>query len=252
MMLVPDPRYASEAVKARLLAAFAQMKTRQIGPLVDVDGVGPEWSGELAQADRQALDDAALELLGVADPAEREQLRSALYDQITLLYREIRRGERTMQRHRTANTRRTRPTAQTLAREIWASLAAPPVWSTPASFVAPGAPSERVTLPQGRARLVQATLFRGAGLQIGETFLETGAVERAQYLKAFADLPGIDAADVPHDAAVCAAALAAWQAQRAEQQALFEAEAAARTVNAALQQSIVAELWRLTRTGGQA
>lgn len=62
MMLVPDPRGASPDVQARLLAAFAQMKARQTGALVDVDGSGAEPSGELATADRQALDDATLEL----------------------------------------------------------------------------------------------------------------------------------------------------------------------------------------------
>jgi len=71
MMLVPDPRNASESATTRLLAAFEQMKTRTIGALVDVDGHGLEPSGELAYGDRQELDDATLELLGVADPAIR-------------------------------------------------------------------------------------------------------------------------------------------------------------------------------------
>ena len=71
MMLVPDPRGASEAAKARLIAAFEEMKTREVGHLVEVDGTGDEPSGELARLDRQALDDATLELLGLTDAAAR-------------------------------------------------------------------------------------------------------------------------------------------------------------------------------------
>ncbi|MGB8644715.1 MAG: N-6 DNA methylase, partial [Anaerolineae bacterium] len=67
MMLVPDVRKADRESAKRLRKAFASMRRRDTGKLVDVDGSGDEWSGELAMADRQELDDAVLELLGIGD-----------------------------------------------------------------------------------------------------------------------------------------------------------------------------------------
>lgn len=39
---------------------------------------------ELRQQDRQDLDDAVLELIGVADPKERVELKQRLYEEVTL------------------------------------------------------------------------------------------------------------------------------------------------------------------------
>ncbi|BAZ28472.1 type I restriction-modification system methyltransferase subunit-like protein [Cylindrospermum sp. NIES-4074] len=248
---VPDPRYASDGVKSRLISAFEQMKMRQTGALIDVDGSGSELSGELALTDRQELDDATLELLGVTDADERTQLRSALYDQITRLYREIRRGERSMQRHRNNSVRRTRPTAKTLAGEIWDNLDAPPAWKTPADFLSHDEPCECIDLPPGKVKVVQQTLFRRAGVQAGATFLETGDLARAHYLKAHASAQLWGIVKVPIRPDACDPAIVMWREHMQAQNALFEAEAAARTVDAALQKRIVAELWKLRRTGGQ-
>lgn len=105
MMLVPEPRFASSSVRKRLVDAFSAMRQREALQVVDVDSTSTDWTGELALEDRQKLDDAVLELLGVSNKKERESLRAELYEEVTKLYRSIRVAEREMQRHRSANAR---------------------------------------------------------------------------------------------------------------------------------------------------
>jgi hypothetical protein len=59
MLPVPDVRHANDAVTGRLQDTLASVRRRGSLPLVDVDGIGDEWSGELAMMDRQELDDAS-------------------------------------------------------------------------------------------------------------------------------------------------------------------------------------------------
>jgi type I restriction-modification system DNA methylase subunit len=252
MMLVADPRGATESAKARVLAAFETMKTREIGALVDVDGSGPEYSGELAHADRQELDDATLELLGVQSAKERTRLRDALYQEITTLYREIRLGEREMQGHRSKNNRRAAPTAQTLAKEIWDSLAAPPTWKLPADFLEADEPTEVFDIEPGKAKIKDASLVEGAGVQIGNTFHETGDMKRAAYLEAHAKHQIWGKITVPVNPAASEVAIESWLGIVSSNTELFEAEARARTVDEKLQARIVSELWKLTRIGAAA
>lgn len=251
MMLVPDPRVASDDVKQRLLNAFERMKHHTIGHLVAVDETTPELSGELAFAERQALDDAILELIGIRDAEKRLAVRNALYEQITKLYRDIRGAERKMQEHRKKAANKSRPTSKTLAREIWASFDTAPVWAKPADFLDADEPRQVYSLPPGKAKLVQQTLFKGAGVQVGDTFLETGDDTRAAYIKSYASAQLWGEVEVPLSAEACDRALAKWKAHVEAQTALFEAEAAARTVDNGLQKRIVEELWKLTRNGGQ-
>jgi type I restriction-modification system DNA methylase subunit len=249
MMLVPDPRRASKAAQKRLLAAFETLSMREIGPMVEVDGDGSEWSGELANADRQALDDATLELLGVSDAGERERLRSALYAEITQLYRDIRRGEREMQGHRSRNARRASPTAQSLAREIWNSLETPPVMPSPLAFIPPDEPVEAIELAAGKAKLVKGSLFAGSGVQIGTAFYELDNEDRARYVKALSDAGYAGEVLVPQSGELCAVIKERWQGEVESLSSLFEAEAGARTVDEGLQKRIITELWRLTKSG---
>jgi len=61
---------------------------------------------ELDQAERIELDDATLELLGVADSEKRGELRNELYSQMSSLYGEIREVERKKQVERRMTARR--------------------------------------------------------------------------------------------------------------------------------------------------
>ncbi len=90
MMSVPNPREAKPQIRKKLTSAFNSMRKRKALPLVDVDSTDEEnWTGELALTDRQNLDDAVLELIGISDAEERKTLRDELYREITKLYRQI-------------------------------------------------------------------------------------------------------------------------------------------------------------------
>ena len=94
MLLVPTAEALSRAIRTRLLDAHAQMVDRGILGFVserrlrrksltergrEVELLTLSDEGELEQADRRALDDAVLEMLGVSARAERTRLLDALY-----------------------------------------------------------------------------------------------------------------------------------------------------------------------------
>lgn len=101
---VPDPRGIPEALAARLADALKSMCKRDIGHMVEESlkeahsyeramhiAAGPiTLPDELTQPDRRELDDAVLELLGVADAAERSAHIDRLYEAVTLHFRDIR------------------------------------------------------------------------------------------------------------------------------------------------------------------
>ena len=88
----------------RLADALQRMGKREVGRLVEeqlMDCHTPERAGRLAagplvlsnelqQPDRRDLDDAVLELLGVSDPTERDELIGRLYEATARHFREIR------------------------------------------------------------------------------------------------------------------------------------------------------------------
>jgi hypothetical protein len=244
MMLVPDPRQVTPAIRKRLEAALKSMRHRQALPMVDVDSTEPGWTGELALEDRQQLDDAVLELLGIADPQERLTLRAELYDEITKLYRQIRVAERKMQRHRSATARGGRPTPHSVAEEIWDTLEPLPTYKTPLDFVPAKARVEELVLPPGRARIVRQHLFQPDGVQIGETFLELGDPSRSQFIKEVADLEISGVVRVPVDPDMCQKALADYRAYVDRTTEEFATLAAEFTSDEALQDRVVHELWK--------
>lgn len=247
-MLVPDPRAATETAKERLVAAFEDMKTRPIHHLVNVDGHGLEPSGELAHGDRQELDDATLELLGVEDPAIRLALRTALYEEITTLYREIRRAEVSMQGHRNKALRRGAPTALTLAGEIWDSLEPKPTWKTPATFLDADEPTELFSISPGKTKILSSSLFEGVRVQIGDATHQVGDEARAAYLAAHARAQIWGEVEVPTNPQSATLALSSWTNWFAGVETQFENEARARTVDEKLAARIVSELWKRCRT----
>ena len=135
LMEVPDPRGASEGVRNRLLDAFRSMTRRDVGRLVEESlmachsyqralelAVRPlELSEELRQEDRQQLDDAVLELLGVEDSGERGELRDRLYRETASHFRAIRVTEIQKMEDRARGGQR-RFTATEQAADAWDAL----------------------------------------------------------------------------------------------------------------------------------
>jgi hypothetical protein len=108
MMLVPDPRAATPAARARVARAFEAMKGRKAmqflserrmremafesrGRASDLARLSDQ--SELDQADRHELDDAVLELLGVRAKAERREWLTNLYAYLELMFEQTRAKE---------------------------------------------------------------------------------------------------------------------------------------------------------------
>jgi hypothetical protein len=249
MMLVPDPRFASANVCRRIKSAFDSMRQRKALPLVDVDSTDTNWTGELAFSDRQKLDDAVLELLGVNNKQEREQLRSELYEEVTTLYRQIRAAEREMQRNRSMSARQGRATPQSIAAEIWDSLNTRPAYRTPLDFVPPRAGTEPINLPTGgRARIVKSSLFQPDGVQIGEDFFELGDPARCQFVKELNDLGITGSVRIPIQPTTCQLALNDHHAYVEQTTDEFTRLAATYIAEETIQERVVRELWRKTKT----
>ena len=136
LLEVPDPRGISGKLAKRLADALERMSQREVGRLVEEQlmdchtpdrarriGAGPlVLSDELHQRDRQDLDDAVLELLGVSDPQERADLVGRLYEATARHFRDIRVVEiEKMQQRAKSDSRRFN--VNDLAADIWDAAA---------------------------------------------------------------------------------------------------------------------------------
>lgn len=249
MMLVPDVSFASSEVQTKLKDAFDSMRKRKALPLIDVDSNDEEnWTGELALADRQALDDAVLELLGIADKAERRELQIELYREITKLYRQIRVAEKKMQKFRSATARKGKQTAHSIADEIWTELAPRPEFFTPLTFVPANAATETINLPLGKAKVVAKSLLHNDGVNIGENFISLGSVERSNFVKSLADLALHGETDIPVSTEICEKARRKYEIESDKLNELFYSEAATYVADENMQEKIVRELWKKLRS----
>lgn len=136
LLEVPDPRGISAGLAVRLADALERMSKREVGRLVEeqlMDCHTPErarriaagpivLADELHQRDRQDLDDAVFELLGVTDPQERADLVGRLYEATARHFRDIRvvEIEKMQQRAKSANRRFS---VYDLAADIWDAAA---------------------------------------------------------------------------------------------------------------------------------
>jgi methylase of polypeptide subunit release factors len=244
MMLVPNPAFVSADIAKRLRSALASMRKRKALPLVDVDGAGDEWSGELALADRQELDDAVLELLGITGSRERKALRAELYAEMTKLYREIRATEKKMQKFRAATARRGRPSPQSLADEIWETFNEKPAAKPLAEFVPANAKTESVLLPPGKAKPVIADMFNPNSLQFGKQFVPLGSPERVEYGLQLSEDGVSGQVRIPVDPTVCKRTLREYREYIERLSNVFTEAAAGYTADDQMRERIVRELWK--------
>ena len=132
LLEVPDPRGISANLVKRLADALERMSQREVGRLVEEQlmdchtpdrarriAAGPLMlSNELHQRDRQDLDDAVFELLGVTDSQERADLVARLYEATAHHFRDIRVVEiEKMQQRAKSNSQRF--SVHDLAADIW-------------------------------------------------------------------------------------------------------------------------------------
>jgi len=224
------------------------MRKRETKHLVDVDSTDEEnWTGELALADRQQLDDAVLELVGIADGAERKNLRDELYREITKLYRQIRVAEKKMQKFRSATASKGKQTAHGIAEEIWTELISQPKSFSPLDFVPKGAETETIDMPVGKGKIAAKSLLHDDGVNIGDYFIELGSVERSVFVKTLADLSLHGAIKIPLAPEICAAAMQKNAQEFERVNELFHTEAATFTADENMQEKVVKELWKNLR-----
>ena len=136
MMPMPDPSKASEEILSRLQESLDAMGGRQIQPfletafaecsnrkiadaMADAPVVLPP---ELLSADRQQLDDAVLELIGVSKSTERVKLRDQLYRELAMFYRQIRILELQAMENRRRAQKGKAASPREVAREIFEAL----------------------------------------------------------------------------------------------------------------------------------
>lgn len=134
MMPVPDWSQASRGVRDRLVAAFGQMRKRKVlgmlserrlrreallkkGDIGALDGL--DDTTEFDQADRQALDDAVLELIGVSDRAQRAEIRARLYGYLQDYFESARVKEELAIANKATAKRQSKLTPQTLANDVF-------------------------------------------------------------------------------------------------------------------------------------
>jgi hypothetical protein len=245
MMLVPDSRCATPEIAARLKSALEQLRSRQAMPLVNVDDIGPELSGELAMKDRQDLDDATLALLGISDASERKRLLDALYSEITHLFREIRKTERIMQKFRTKNAAKGKPTVGALVDEILESAPVenePLVWHTPFEYLSPEASCDVINVPLGKAKITSGGLL--PDVTVGKDTIAVNSLSQARWIKALSDAGLSGSLRVPRDEADVESALRAWEEGLAALDTRLITLAGEYTVEASMQKKVIAELKR--------
>ncbi len=175
LLEIPDPRNAPKAVAKKLRDAFERLCQRTTGGMVEevfMDCHSSErikklaenpvqLPNELKMADRRDLDLAVFELLGVANPGEREKLVDELYYETANHFRQIRIVEVQKQEQRAKSDAREIRTDE-LAADLWDSLPddeKQPLADWLAGQVADALP---VNIPEGDARLPDASDFLDA------------------------------------------------------------------------------------------
>ena len=137
MMRVPDPRKATKAQREHVAEAFRAMKDRAVlgflserrlrrmnytakGKEAELAKLSDE--SELTQADRRALDDAVLQMLGVKSEKERARLLDELYEYLAEFFEWTRqKEEQAIQNKKKAKKGKT-ATPQAVARDIFSEV----------------------------------------------------------------------------------------------------------------------------------
>jgi methylase of polypeptide subunit release factors len=208
MLMVPTTADMTSGLRRRLLEAHDRMTAREIkgflserrlrrkslverGRADRLDDYPDET--ELDQPDRQALDDAALELLGIADKAERRAVRDRLYDHLRSYFeaKRLQEEEAIDNKRRTAAARTLGP-AQ-VAADVIAEIERdhPALRRTYLDLVRGSAEGDGIRIPaRGEPRLVDDLVTKGVrfGDGRGADLVATSGREQASLVMAIADV----------------------------------------------------------------
>jgi type I restriction-modification system DNA methylase subunit len=260
MMPVPDWRKADKQVLKRLEDTLDEITGRQIQPFLEtafaecksykeaeaVKNAVVDFPGELQSADRQKLDDAVLELIGIRNPEERARVRERLYREIALFYRQVRLMElQAIENKKRAKKGRTASPGE-VAQEIFVSLDRAQLRRFPDHFLPEGEPLDTVELPAGKARLYDTDDFYDINaVAVGKIKFALRHRAQAELAKLHVDLDVVGFVKLPVSAEACQKMQRDWQRYAADMQATFQALAVERTDDEDRQEAIIGELNRL-------
>lgn len=242
MMLVPSIEDVTPEIASKVKVSLGMIRKRPAKPLIE----------EFELDDRQKLDDATLELLGIADAEERGNLRQELYSQIETLYREIREVELKKQVERRETARRDNASPRTIAEEIWEEFDKSAIRVFPAEFLPDSEPVETVPLPAGKPKVLDDLFHKGA-VQINGTVLTLDSKPRAEFAAKIAELGHYGPVPIPKTDRACKKALENYRQYEAQMESKFKELAEERSADSDIQSRIVRELRKLvyafTRAG---
>jgi hypothetical protein len=237
--LIPDPRLASGDIKTRIVKGFERLLRRPYPS-------GQWLSDQFTWPERCDLDSAVLELIGFIDPNVRSETQKELYGAIERIYRARRDVELKAQRNRGERGRKGRPTARSLAEELWLRLPKNDYRPFPEGFIEPGTETELIQLDGkvvvGTHLMTHGSLIAQGCVRIGNKIIDLGADSRAVLLGRAAQTLAGEAVAVPVDQESCARILADHDAYIESQRALLREKAADITADENLQREIVENL----------
>ncbi|MEI8079195.1 MAG: Eco57I restriction-modification methylase domain-containing protein, partial [bacterium] len=259
LLEIPDPRGISPELAGRLAAALERMSARKITGLVEerlmlcrdpeqmreILKNAPELPTELRQDDRHDLDDAVLELLGVATAKERKKLLAELYAETTLYFRRQRVMEIQGMCNRAKAGRRGLEPAD-LAATLWDALRAvkedlePVVGWLGRNFSA----RQTMHIPEGHATALGADDLFGANAVVfkttaGSRQLECANPEQAALVAQLAACGVRGDIRLPADPRACTLATTALEQRLARFRERFTELAASRAGDQALREKII-------------
>ncbi|MBI2866666.1 MAG: SAM-dependent DNA methyltransferase [Chloroflexi bacterium] len=242
MMLVPDVRRAPPEVAALAVAAAERMAKRASRNL-------PE---EFVLDDRQDLDDAVLGFLGVADPAERRELRGRIYEALSQLYAATRARELIAQKDRLHSKRKGALTAADMADELWElERDSFKLLQFPEDFLRRPPHGQPLDLPPGPVEVGTAMIDTGRRLRAGTIrvggpkgeVMDVGSVARGFYAATMALCGHSGPIPMPEDAD-CESAVQEFARYRTKLEQQLKALATERTRDTRKQRAIAEALMR--------
>lgn len=187
MMLVPDVRQAKPEAAARAVEASTQLS----------QGLSSRYLyEEFGQPDRQKLDDAVLEMIGIDEPAQRADIQRRIYEAIEEQYIATRQRELVAQRDRRQSQRRGTLSPAELAEDIWEEHKETlGLLQFPDDFVRSWAGGEYIDLPAGQVELGIAMMETGRQLRVGTirvggatgTVMDVGSLDKGRFLQGLAE-----------------------------------------------------------------
>lgn len=224
LMPVPDPSTSRVALKKRLGSLLDSLAERDVGMLLEKSFWGCKrarqaeqikdqpiaWPDELKQLDRQELDDAVLELIGVADPEKRRKLRERLYDEVTMFYRQVRLLELQAIENKLKSKRKVGVTAKEIAEDIWGELEPKYKRRFPEGFLQDGETLDTYSIEEGKARLID-DMFIKATLGFKSESISFRHLPQAQLALTVAEVGRDGPVSLPYSEERCKQVLKEWK-----------------------------------------